>query len=174
MKTLGWKENICHALTIGAVTSSCQAKFWSSVMVHLGTTAYNLHMAWRTALFVLPFHLTWLHSRELLVDVVLGFMDVVLDGNVNARLHVSQYLHAAVGLRWYHLVYCHRIVPRLFGLALRLSRSCLSMPPGNLCHAGGWHLRRKPCVEASLRPLFPCGIIASLFCVLVACTTHSF
>ena len=36
---------------------------------------------------------------------------------------------------------------RLLGLALRLSRSCLSMPPGNPRRAGGWHLRRKPCVE---------------------------
>ena len=30
-------------------------------------------------------------------------------------------------------------------------RSCLSMPPGNLCHAGGWHLRRKPRVALLLR-----------------------
>ena len=43
---------------------------------------------------------------------------------------------------------------RLLGLALRLSRSCLAMPPGNLCHAGCWHLRRKPCVEASQCPMF--------------------
>ena len=35
---------------------------------------------------------------------------------------------------------------RLLGLALRLSRSCLSMPPGNHHHAGSWRLRRKPCV----------------------------
>ena len=36
------------------------------------------------------FHLTWQHSRELLVDVVLGLIDVVLDGHVSVRLHVSQ------------------------------------------------------------------------------------
>ena len=36
---------------------------------------------------------------------------------------------------------------RLLGLALRPSRSCLSLPPGILCHAGGWHLRRKPRVD---------------------------
>ena len=35
---------------------------------------------------------------------------------------------------------------RLLGSALRLSRSCLLMPPGFLCHAGGWHLRSRPCV----------------------------
>ena len=29
------------------------------------------------------------HSRELLVDVVLGLVDVVLDGHVSVRLHVS-------------------------------------------------------------------------------------
>ena len=32
---------------------------------------------------------------------------------------------------------------RLLGLALRPSRSCLSMRPGSLCHTGDWHLRRK-------------------------------
>ena len=26
---------------------------------------------------------------------------------------------------------------------------------GNLCHAGGWHLRRKPCVELLYVSLFP-------------------
>ena len=36
---------------------------------------------------------------------------------------------------------------RFLGLALRLSRTCLPMPLGKFCHAGGWHLRRKPCVE---------------------------
>ena len=48
---------------------------------------------------------------------------------------------------------------RLLGLALRLSRSCLSMPPENLCHAGGWHLRRKP-RGTFLHLLFPCGILS--------------
>ena len=38
---------------------------------------------------VTSFHLTWQHSRELLVDVVLELMDVVLDGHVSVRLHVS-------------------------------------------------------------------------------------
>ena len=39
---------------------------------------------------------------------------------------------------------------RLLGLARRPSRSCLSR--GNLCHAGGWHLRRKPRVELFFVP----------------------
>ena len=39
----------------------------------------------------------------------------------------------------------------LLGLALR---SCLLMPPGNLRHAGGWHLRRKPCVDLFFVLLF--------------------
>ena len=30
-------------------------------------------------------------------------------------------------------------------------RSCLSMPRGHLCHAGGWHLRRKPRAVLLLR-----------------------
>ena len=45
-------------------------------------------------------------------------------------------------------------VSRLLGPALRLSRSCL-MPPGNLCHAGGRHMRRKPCVELLYVPFYP-------------------
>ena len=40
------------------------------------------------------------------------------------------------------------------GLSLRPSRSCLSMPPKNLCHAGGWHLRRKQRVELHYVPVF--------------------
>ena len=43
---------------------------------------------------------------------------------------------------------------RLLGLALRPSRSCLLVPPGNLCHTGGWHLRRKPRVEVFFVPFF--------------------
>ena len=53
--------------------------------------------------------------------------------------------------------------PRSFpflGLALRPSRSCLSMPPGNLCHAGGWHLCKKPARGTCLRSLFHCGIVS--------------
>ena len=42
----------------------------------------------------------------------------------------------------------------LLGLALRLSCSCLPMPQGNLCCAGGWHLRRMPCVELFFVLLF--------------------
>ena len=57
-------------------------------MVHLGTTAYNLHMLWRTPLLLLsPLDLA-AFSRTY-VDVVLGLMDVVLDGLVSVRLHVS-------------------------------------------------------------------------------------
>ena len=37
---------------------------------------------------------------------------------------------------------------RLFGLTFR---SCLSMPQGIVCHAGGWHLRRKLRVVLLLR-----------------------
>ena len=40
---------------------------------------------------------------------------------------------------------------RLSGLTLRPLRSFLSMPPGNLCHDGGWHLRKKPRVVLLLR-----------------------
>ena len=41
-----------------------------------------------------------------------------------------------------------------------LSRSCLSLPPGTRCHAGGWHLRRKPRVEL----FFVAFSIVVLFC----------
>ena len=89
-----------HSRRLAKQTLDCCA--W----VHQGTIAYNLHIAWKTALFLDIFTCTWWHFRDLLL---------------------------------YH--------SRLLGLALCLSRSCLSMPPGNPCHAGGWHLRRKPCVE---------------------------
>ena len=52
---------------------------------------------------------------------------------------------------------------RLLGLALRPCRSCLSLSPGILCHAGGWHLRRKPLVELFLAPFFHCGIVSFLY-----------
>ena len=40
-----------------------------------------------------------------------------------------------------------------FWLGGACSTYCLWMPLGNVCHAGGWHLRNKPCVGfLSLRP----------------------
>ena len=51
-------------------------------------------------------------------------------------------------------------------LTLRLSRSCLPMPLGNFYHAGGWHLRRKPCVELLCVSFFPCDILAPRFCTI--------
>ena len=35
--------------------------------VHQGTVAYNLHMTWKTALFLHTFTCTWEHSRKLLL-----------------------------------------------------------------------------------------------------------
>ena len=46
------------------------------------------------------------------------------------------------------------------------------MPPGNLCRVGGWQLRRKPRVEF-LYVLYPCSILASRFCALVAWMPYS-
>ena len=44
----------------------------------------------------------------------------------------------------------------------------------NFCHAGGWHLRRKPCVGYffNVLPRFSCGILASLSHVFVALIPH--
>ena len=63
---------------------------------------------------------------------------------------------------------------RLFGLVLRPSRSCLSMPPGNLCHARVWHLRRKPCMEVLDVHFFPVAFshLGSVFWLL-GCHTAS-
>ena len=49
----------------------------------------------------------------------------------------------------------------------------LSMPPGNPCRAGGWHLRRKPSAVSSTS-FFLCGISASRSRDLVVCTLHSY
>ena len=57
------------------------------------------------------FHLTWQRSRELLVDVVLGLVDVALDGLVKRQASCVQYLLTAVGLWWLHLVLRHRFLP---------------------------------------------------------------
>ena len=133
-------------------------------MVHLGTTSCNLHMLWKTPLPSLPPLALAAFSRTH-VDVVLGLMDVVLDGLVSVRPHVSPIFAYR---RWPLVVASRPASPhlsRLLGLALRLSRSCLSMPPGNPRRAGRWHLRRKPCVEHFLYVPFPCGILASQFCV---------
>ena len=61
---------------------------WCTVIVHLGTIAYNLHRCGRLhcSNFI---YLTWPRSRELCLDVVLGLLDVVLDGLVSVRPHVS-------------------------------------------------------------------------------------
>ena len=117
-------------------------------------------MLWKTPLLLLP-PLDLAAFSRTYVDVVLGLMDVVLDGLVSGIPPL-----AFGGCTFFD---------RLFGLALRLSRSCLSMPPGNPRRAGRWHLRRKPCVENFLYVPFPCGILASQFCVFFfACKTHSF
>ena len=67
---------------------------------------------------------------------------------------------------------------RLLGLALRLSRSCLSMPPGNPRRAGGWHLRKKPCVKNFLYVpfFFPVAFshLSSVFFFLLAQPTASY
>ena len=49
-----------------------------------------------------------------------------------------------------HACFCDLLLDcsGLFGLTFR---SCLSMPQGNVCHAGGWHLRRKLRVALLLR-----------------------
>ena len=58
-------------------------------MVHLGTIAFNLHMAWRTALFSPPLHDLAAFSR-IFVDAAVGLLVVVLDGLVSVvRPHVS-------------------------------------------------------------------------------------
>ena len=62
----------------------------------------------------------------------------------------AQHLQTAFGLWWLHLVMCHNILPVFMPGTALFSRSCLSMPPGKPRHTGGWHLRRKPCVENSL------------------------
>ena len=48
----------------------------------------------------------------------------------------------------------------------------LSMPPGNLCHAGGSHLRRKASID-NLYVHFSRGIFAPRFRELVVCMQHS-
>ena len=122
-------------------------------------------------LFLLP-PCNWQHSRELLVDVVLGRMDAVLDGHISVRLHVSNTC----------------IPPLAFGGSISFAVTVpfpssrpgtasftllpLSMPPGNLCRVGGWQLRRKPRVEF-LYVLFPCSILGSRFCALVAWMPYS-
>ena len=49
----------------------------------------------------------------------------------------------------------------------------LSMPPGNPCHAGGWHLRRKPSVGI-FYVHFSRGIFAPRSLHPVVCMQHSF
>ena len=49
----------------------------------------------------------------------------------------------------------------------------LSMPPGNPCHAGGWHLRRKPSVGI-FYVHFSRGIFAPRSRDPVVCMQHSF
>ena len=104
---------------------------WITVLgCHLGKIACNLHIAWKTALF----------------------------------LHTLLELGSSREFLFYH--------SRLFGLALRLSRSCLFlMPPGNLCHAGGWHLRSRALV---LYVRFSRGIFAPRSRDLVVCIPHRF
>ena len=59
------------------------------------------------------------------------------------------------------------VLARLLGQTLRPSRSCLSMPPGNLCQAGGWHLRSKPRVKPFCVPFF----LVVLFRFVTSCHT---
>ena len=141
---------------------------WCTVMFHLGSIACDLHMMWKTALlFSSSAHLGSFPATY--VDFVLALMDVVLDRQV----HVSNFCIPLLAFGG-RTSPCVTAFSRLLGLALRLSRTCLSMPPGNPRRAGGWHLRRKPCVENFLYVLiFPC-ILASQFCVFDACTTHTF
>ena len=99
-------------------------------------------------------HLTWQHSRELLVDGVLGLMDIALYGHVSVKFHVSNICIPPLALGG--------------GISSCVTASFPSFRPGTasfrllpfdateffFCRAGGWHLRRKPCVEAPLRPFF--------------------
>ena len=130
---------------------------WCTVMVHLGTTAHNLHMLSKTALLLLPPVDLAAFSRTY-VDVVLGLMDVVLDGLVSG------------------------IPPLAFGgcISSCVTASFPSFWPGTASFtllpfdATGkssprWTLalaQEAVRGKLSLRPfLFPCSILASQFCV---------
>ena len=69
-------------------------------------------------------------------------------------VEISTVFPASFLCAWLHPRDLPSWLSRLLGLALRPLRSCLSMPPGILCHAGGWHLRRKPRVELFYVPFF--------------------
>ena len=60
----------------------------------------------------------------------------------------------------------------VFPVFLAWHRICLSMPPGNLCHAGGWHLRRKPRVALSSSPLFFPFLFADWCRTALNCESH--
>ena len=71
-------------------------------------------------------------------------------------------LHVVWRHCFHFLFWCPRLLSRLSPRFFPSSwpgtapfRSCLSMPPGNICHAGGWHLRRMPRVVLLFR-LHPC------------------
>ena len=102
---------------------------WCTVMVHLGTTAYNLHMLWKTALLLLP-PLGLAAVTLTFVDVVLGLMDVVHDWLGSVRPYVS-----------------------------------------NMCTRAGSRAWKS---FSTFLCFFPCCILASQFCVFVACIPHSF
>ena len=65
---------------------------------------------------------------------------------------------------WLHSRDLLLVLARLLGQTLRPSRSCLSMPPGNLCRAGGWRLRIKPRVEP-----FPFFLVVLFLFVISRC-----
>ena len=137
---------------------------WCTVMVHLGTIANYLHMLWKTALFSLPPLDLTTFSQTSLVDIALGLVLLCLRG-----LQASDSTCPVFAYRRWPLVVASRPASqhptRLLVLALRLSRSCHSMPPATPRRAGGWHLRRQPSVEYFLYvPLFcfPCGSLTSV------------
>ena len=138
------KEDICHALTTAAFTSSCQAKLGA---LCFGPPRHHClqppHVMEDCTDFA-SFHLTWQHSREHIWMLCLDLWILCLTG-----LQASGSMCPInANRRWPLVVACRPVSPhssRLLGLALRLSRSCPSMPPGN--SRRGWHLRMKPCVE---------------------------
>ena len=125
------KEDICHALTTAAFTSSCQAKFRS---LFSGPPGHHC--------------LQPPHGVE--------------DGTVSTY----SYLHLVAFATFFS-------TSPVFSAWHCVFHAPAFDATGNFCHAGGWHLRRKSCVQLLYVPLFPCGIIASRFRVLVACTPCS-
>ena len=83
-------------------------------------------------------------------------------------VEISTVFPSSFPCAWLHLRDLPSELIRLLGLALHPSRSDLSMPSGFLCHAGGWHLRRKPRVELFFVP--SCSVVLFRFFVTFCVT----